>query len=84
MIYPTELIARAKYEVKIFERVSADTGIELIAEVVMLRSLVREMRAAAIDVGAIQPTHPDKIKFDRLVRLTSVIAESMHSVPEEA
>ena len=81
MIYPTELVAKAKYELEIFERVAADTGAELVAEVVILRSLVREMRAAAKDVGgaAIMST---EIAFDELLRLSSVIEESKHSVPE--
>lgn len=32
MTYPTELIAKAKYEIDIFERPSAETSIELVAE----------------------------------------------------
>jgi hypothetical protein len=36
--YPTELVAKAKYEMRVFERVSAETGAELIAEVERLRA----------------------------------------------
>ena len=36
--YPTDLVARAKYEMHVFERVSAETGTELIAEVERLRA----------------------------------------------
>ena len=39
-VYPTELIAKAQYEMRIFERVGADTGEELIAEVLRLRAQV--------------------------------------------
>lgn len=31
--YPTEVVARAKYELHVFERVSANTGEQLLAEV---------------------------------------------------
>ena len=83
MTYPTELVERAKYEVEVFERVSADTGIELTAEVVMLRSLVREMRAAAADVGArLMGIECEGTKFDALSRMALVIEESKLSVPE--
>jgi len=41
MPYPTELVARAKYEIRVFERVAMDTGIELLAEVERLRELLR-------------------------------------------
>ena len=40
MSYPTELVAKAKYELQIFERVSADTGRELVAEVERLREII--------------------------------------------
>lgn len=38
MGYPTELIEKAKYEMKVFERVSSATGEQLISEVERLRS----------------------------------------------
>lgn len=38
MKYPTELAARAQYEIDTFERVSMQTGIELLAEVVAWRT----------------------------------------------
>lgn len=44
-VYPTELIEKAKFEMTIFERVSAETGNELIAEVLRLRAQVDEMRS---------------------------------------
>lgn len=42
MPYPTELIAKAKYEMEIFERCAADTCQELIAEVERLRAMSLE------------------------------------------
>lgn len=42
MNYPTELIAKAKYELEVFDRVAADTGAELVAEVVRLREMLEE------------------------------------------
>lgn len=44
-VYPTELVEKAKFEMTIFERVSAETGNELIAEVLRLRAQVNEMRS---------------------------------------
>lgn len=46
MTYPTELVEKAKYEMKVFERVSADTGTELIAEVKRLRAEFANARKA--------------------------------------
>lgn len=40
MTYPTELIEIAKYEMHVFDRVSAETGAALIVEVERLRLLV--------------------------------------------
>jgi len=58
-IYPTELVEKAKFEMAIFERVSAETGNELIAEVLRLRAQVNEMlvrqyeeRSSALDLGS--------------------------------
>jgi hypothetical protein len=73
MTYPTELIAKVKYEIDIFERPSAETSLELVAEVVMLRSLVRDMRDAVMSASASSFAGDNK-------RLGDVIAESMHSV----
>jgi len=42
MKYPEELIPKAKYELDVFERVSMDTGKELVAEVELLRALMSE------------------------------------------
>lgn len=56
MSYPTELVEKAKYEVRVFERVSADTGILLIAEIMRLRDLVTEMKSLQCDCTVI--THP--------------------------
>lgn len=39
--YPTELIARAEYEMKVFERCAADTCADLIAEIKRLRARIR-------------------------------------------
>lgn len=36
--YPTELVEKAEYEAHVFERVSAETGVELIEEVKRLRA----------------------------------------------
>lgn len=69
MSYPTELVAKAKYEMHVFERVSADTAAELIAEVVMLRSLIRDMRTTALSGS----------RDD----LQKVVTESLFSVPQE-
>lgn len=44
-IYPTELVEKAKFEMVIFERVSAETGNELIAEVLRLRAQVLQQQA---------------------------------------
>lgn len=35
--YPVELVAKAEYELRVFERVSRDTGVELLAEVIAWR-----------------------------------------------
>ncbi len=42
MVYPTELLARAKHEMKVFERCTAETCQELIDEVVRLREMSLE------------------------------------------
>jgi hypothetical protein len=44
MEYPTELVAKAKYEMQIFERVAQETGAELVAEVDRLREALTELR----------------------------------------
>ena len=44
MSYPTELIEKAKFELKTFERVSADTGVELVAEVERLREVLKRAK----------------------------------------
>ena len=41
MEYPTELVAKARYELHVFERVAMDTGAELVAEVERLRTALR-------------------------------------------
>lgn len=38
--YPTELVEKANFEIRIFERVAMDTGIELLAEVIRLREII--------------------------------------------
>jgi hypothetical protein len=78
MNYPTELVAKAKYEIEIFERPSTETSAELVAEVVMLRSLVRDMRAAALGLWT---QDGEILGFERM---ESVIAESKQSVPDAA
>lgn len=40
MTYPTEVVAKAEYEIAIFERPAVSTSIELIAEVKHLRQLI--------------------------------------------
>lgn len=42
--YPTELIARAHFELKTFERVSADTGEQLLIELQAWRDRFPEYR----------------------------------------
>jgi hypothetical protein len=49
MTYPKELIARAKYELDVFERVSQNTGIALLAEVIAWRSRFPEHEYRAQD-----------------------------------
>ena len=49
MSYPTELVEKAKYEVHVFERVSADTGIALIAEVERLRAEIAVLTQQRIE-----------------------------------
>lgn len=44
MTYPIELVAKAKYETSVFERVSADTGAALIAEIERLRAELEWLR----------------------------------------
>lgn len=44
MSYPTELIAKAKYELGIFDRVAAETGSELVAEVERLREILQRAK----------------------------------------
>ena len=44
MEYPTELVEKAKFEMKTFDRVAADTGNELIAEVERLREIIRRAK----------------------------------------
>jgi hypothetical protein len=41
--YPSELVERAQFEINVFERVSADTGIELVEEVIRLRGALKQM-----------------------------------------
>lgn len=51
-IYPTELIAKAEFEMRTFERVSQETGKELLNEVKSLRTELQKMKpinAVAID-----------------------------------
>lgn len=38
--WPTELVAKAKYELHVFDRVAAETGVELVAEVERLREII--------------------------------------------
>lgn len=40
MKYPKELVEKAKFELSVFERVSQETGKELVAEVERLRKLL--------------------------------------------
>lgn len=42
--WPTELVAKAKYELRIFERVAMDTGAELVAEVERLRGIIQRAK----------------------------------------
>lgn len=44
--YPTEVVARAEYEISIFERPAVDTSIELIAEVKHLRQIIEGLTNA--------------------------------------
>lgn len=48
-VYPTELVAKAKYEMRIFERVASDTGEELILEVIRLRAENAKLMADFIE-----------------------------------
>ena len=45
MAYPKELLDVANYEMRVFERVSQDTGKKLIAEIVRLRELLATPRS---------------------------------------
>lgn len=45
MAYPTELVAKAKFELETFERVAAETGAELVQEVERLRDLLQRAKA---------------------------------------
>lgn len=47
MEYPTELVAKAKYELAVFERVAMDTGAELVSEVERLRAQIELPREFA-------------------------------------
>ena len=51
--YPKELVAKAKYEMNVWDRVAADTGGELIAEVEWLRAEIERlaMPVAAFEAG---------------------------------
>lgn len=42
--YPIEVVARAKWELEVFERVASDTAEELIAEVEKLRRQIEEIQ----------------------------------------
>ncbi len=44
--YPTEVVAKAEYEISIFERPAVDTSIELIAEVKHLRQIIEGLTNA--------------------------------------
>jgi hypothetical protein len=61
MVYPTELVEKAKYEIEIFERVSADTGQELLDEVIRLREMSLE---TALQVVAEHQRQVDLDTFD--------------------
>lgn len=64
MTYPTELIAKANYEIRIFDRVAMDTGAELLAEVVRLRAIIEstpnENKAAPL-ITSPYPTNKGRI-----------------------
>jgi len=75
MSWPTELVAKAKYEIEVFERPSRATSMELVDEVVMLRLLVNDFRDAATTVCY----SPNPLAACKLM---DVIAQSRFSVPE--
>jgi hypothetical protein len=49
-IYPTELIAKAEFEMRIFERVSQETGKQLLNEVKSLRAILQELSECPFDI----------------------------------
>ena len=53
MDYPTELIAKAKYELQVFERVAMDTGEELVSE-------VERLRAALVELTRLDPPETER------------------------
>lgn len=55
MNWPTEVVAKAEYEIGIFERPSSATSLELIEEVKKLRAMLRQLADAA-DNLAVSPT----------------------------
>ena len=59
MAYPTELIEKAQYELRIFDRVSAETCEALIAEVVELRAKLSQQEVAAGSAVTEEATAPE-------------------------
>jgi hypothetical protein len=55
MDWPTELVAKAEFEIRIFERPSIDTSRALLEEVKKLRAMLRQL-ADATDNLAVSPT----------------------------
>jgi hypothetical protein len=56
MAYPTEVVAKAEYEIGIFERAAADTSQELVDEVKRLRAVIQALTSAS-----------DPVTFDALL-----------------
>ena len=68
MSYPTELVEKAQWEMRVFERCSADTCTELVAEVQRLRQEKAQLQAA--DLQAAKPWEiSDQELFDLLPKV---------------
>lgn len=85
MEYPTKLIERAKYETRVFDRVSMETGAELITEVERLRAVLAEScedhRSAVYDTttgGGCVLLHVAETEIERLRGIVPEVLEQLN------
>jgi hypothetical protein len=74
MKYPTELIAKANFEIDLFERPSLDTSKELIEEVLFLRNQFNLMMSESTKLHD-RVTGQNKALAKQLVKLNDTLLE---------